>query len=155
MQRKIDERNKNLLKVAEWGKSVFEQFDTDKNGQLDKAELNDALRSLPRTKPKYAPPGTKFMSIGDMVSSMDTDGDGQVSLEEWLENISACAGLCAALFEHQVDGKLSAFKSLEQRKAALEGKLGTLDAASDEASKLQGQIDDLSRRIEAAGTSAS
>eukprot|EP01043_Picozoa_sp_COSAG02_P005367 COSAG02_NODE_144_length_34086_cov_65.390944_42_plen_121_part_01 len=35
--------------VEKWGKSVFEQFDTDKDGGLSVKELTRALKSLPRT----------------------------------------------------------------------------------------------------------
>ena len=38
--------------VAEWGLSVFRQFDTDKDGKLSNKELSRALKSLPKTKPK-------------------------------------------------------------------------------------------------------
>merc|ERR1719424_857957 len=74
LQKRIAERNTNLLKVQEWGKEVFTKFDTDNNGKLSNAELKAAMESLPRKKPKYAPPGTKFMSLGDMVAAMDADG---------------------------------------------------------------------------------
>jgi Ca2+-binding EF-hand superfamily protein len=157
LKKRIDDRNKNLFKVAEWGKSVFTQFDTDKNGKLDKKELNEALRSLPRTKPKYAPKDTKFMSIGDMVTSMDSDGDGQVNLEEWLDGISKCAGLCAALMENQVDGKIHAFKSLSIRKAAaeaavaaLEGKEGRTEEEEMELQEKQQLVATLTKKIDAA-----
>ena len=46
-----------LKTVAEWGASVFQQFDTDKDGRLSKKELVRALRSLPKKKPKTVPPG--------------------------------------------------------------------------------------------------
>eukprot|EP01043_Picozoa_sp_COSAG02_P074403 COSAG02_NODE_14882_length_1227_cov_0.945035_2_plen_200_part_01 len=52
-----------LPSVADWGEKVFQQFDTDKDGQLSKKELVRALRSLPKKKPKTVPPGTKFMAL--------------------------------------------------------------------------------------------
>jgi hypothetical protein len=39
---------------------------------------------------------------------MDADSDGQVDLNEWLESIASCAGLCAALAENQIDGLIPA-----------------------------------------------
>jgi len=63
-------------KIDEWGKSVFRQFDTDKDGKLSAKELTHALKSLPKTKPGKVPPGTKFQSVEAMISSMDSDNDG-------------------------------------------------------------------------------
>ena len=58
-----------------------------------------------------------------MITAMDTDGDKQISLDEFLQNISKCAGLCAALFENQVDGKLAGFRSLQKRADELENSI--------------------------------
>jgi len=89
--------------VKEWGEKIFNEFDSDSNGKLSNSELTKALQSLPRKKPKYAPPNTKFMTVDDMVSAMDADGDGMVDLTEWLDSISKCPGLCAALYEKSLD----------------------------------------------------
>ena len=56
LQAKIDEAAANQLKLDEWGRSTFEQFDTDKNGKLSPQELATALGALPRRKPKNIPP---------------------------------------------------------------------------------------------------
>jgi Ca2+-binding EF-hand superfamily protein len=66
----VNERTANQLQVKEWGETVFKQFDADGSGKLDSKELANALKGLPRTKPKYAPAGTKFMSVGDMVTTV-------------------------------------------------------------------------------------
>jgi len=89
-----------VKKIDEWGKSVFRQFDTDKDGKLSAKELTTALKLLPKTKPGKVPPGTKFQSVEAMISSMDSDGDGGVDENEWLANLSSCAGLYAALQEN-------------------------------------------------------
>ena len=88
------------VQVGEWGAVVFRQFDTDKDGQLSKKELGRALKSLPRTKPKNVPPGAKFMSVDAMIDAMDADGDGGIDEQEWLVNLTKCAGLAAALAEN-------------------------------------------------------
>lgn len=51
--------------VEKWGKSVFQQFDSNKDGKLSKAELTAALKSLPKKKPKTMPPGNEFGSAYD------------------------------------------------------------------------------------------
>jgi Ca2+-binding EF-hand superfamily protein len=110
LQAKIEEAAANQLKLNEWGRSTFEQFDTDKNGQLSPQELATALKALPRRKPKNIPPGSKFMSIEEMMDAMDADGDGAIDVDEWLSRLGQCAGLAAALAENVgEDGKLSNF----------------------------------------------
>ena len=99
-------------RIEKWGKSVFEQFDTDKNGKLTPQELNAALKSLPRKKPKTIPPGAKFMSLDEMIAAMDEDGDGSIDLAEWLSRLGSCAGLAAALDENvNADGEIANFKA--------------------------------------------
>merc|ERR1711969_385981 len=103
--------------IETWGKSVFEQFDTDHNGKLTPQELTAALKSLPRKKPKTIPPGAKFMSLDEMISAMDEDGDGAIDLAEWLSRLGSCAGLAAALDENvNADGEIAKFN--DQQAAA-------------------------------------
>jgi hypothetical protein len=104
------------VKVEQWGKSTFAQFDANSDGQLSKAELLAALKALPRSKPKTMPPGAKFMSVDAMVEAMDADSDGSIDLSEWLDNLHKCAGLVAALAENvNADGLLESYKPEEQR----------------------------------------
>lgn len=110
LQAKIEEAAANQLKLHEWGRTIFEQFDTDKNGKLSPKELATALKALPRRKPKNIPPGSRFMSIDEMMEAMDGDGDGSIDVDEWLTRLGTCAGLAAALSENvNEDGKLSNF----------------------------------------------
>ena len=123
--------------IKSWGKSVFEQFDTDKNGVLDNKELSRALKSLPKTKPTMAPPNAKYMSVEEMVTAMDADGSGGIDLDEWLSNLQKCAGLAAALADAVGDsGVVEKFRSFEQQKAKREKEIaelaGKMDTASDE-----------------------
>lgn len=115
--------------IATWGKSVFEQFDTDKNGFLDNKELGRALKALPKTKPTSAPPNAKYMSVEEMIAAMDADGSGGVDMQEWLSNLAKCAGLAAALAESVNDsGVIEKFRSFEQQKvrrcASVRGRAG-------------------------------
>ena len=103
--------------IEKWGKAVFEQFDTNKDGKLSNKELTEALKSLPKTKPKSAKPGAKFMSVEDMTKAMDENGDGETDLKEWLANLAKCAGLYAALIENvNEEGKV--VKAEEQKAEA-------------------------------------
>lgn len=95
--------------LYKWGSTVFDQFDLDKDGKLTNKELTAALKSLPKKRPKTMPKDAKFMSIEEMIKAMDSDGDGELDLDEWLRNLSKCAGLAAALSENVVDGKLPNF----------------------------------------------
>ena len=52
--------------VSKWGRTVFKQFDTDKNGKLDNKELSRALKALPKVKPVSMPAGAKFMSVEEV-----------------------------------------------------------------------------------------
>ena len=74
-----------------------EQLNIVFNLKLTPQELTAALKSLPRKKPKTIPPGAKFMSLDEMISAMDEDGDGAIDLAEWLSRLGSCAGLAAAL----------------------------------------------------------
>ena len=125
----IAEANKNALKLAEWGSTVFHQFDTDHNGKLSKKELNRALKALPKTKPKHVPPGAKFLSVEEMVASLDGDGDGEIDEQEWLDNLAKCAGLAAALAEN-VDafGKVASFRTFEEQYEKRKGQVAELEA---------------------------
>jgi len=89
-----------------WGTTIFDQFDIDKDGKLTNKELTAALKSLPKKRPATMPKDAKFMSVEEMINAMDANGDGELELNEWLRNISKCAGLAAALSENVVDGKL-------------------------------------------------
>ena len=144
--------------IDKWGKKVFEQFDTDKNGKLSNKELTRALKSLPKTKPQSAKPGAKFMSVEDMITSMDENGDGEMDLKEWLKNISKCSGLYAALIENvNEEGKVAAFRSFEEQKAKREGEVAELEkkgTRTEEEEKTlkeyKEQIEGLAKKIEEA-----
>ena len=153
--------------IQTWGRSVFEQFDTDKNGVLDGKELSRALKSLPKTKPTMLPPGAKFMSVDEMIAAMDADGNGTVDLTEWLDNLGSCAGLAAALAESVNEhGMVAKFRSFEEQKAkrekeiaALEGKLMTaspveMEAIAKEMQDYERQVESLAKKIAEANANA-
>lgn len=79
------------------------------------------LHSLPRSKPKE---GVKFVPFEEMLTTLDTDGDGTISLEEWVDNYSKLEGLKAAV-DQALDpetGKIVGYQSLEERLAVLQEK---------------------------------
>ena len=79
---------------------IFDQIDCDHTGSVSKKELQRLLKSLPRKKP--VPPeggwpggeAPKFVPIEGIVATLDSDGDGEISLDEWLENIAKLPGRC-------------------------------------------------------------
>ena len=141
-----------------WGKSVFAQFDTDRNGVLDQKELTRALKALPKTKPTMAPPNAKYMSVEDMIVAMDADGSGGVDETEWLANLSTCAGLAAALAENVGEsGVVDNFRSFEQQKAKREKEIAEMeakmmDAAPEELEKLAAEMAEYERQAASLAT---
>jgi len=139
--------------IKVWGRKVFEQFDTDKNGQLDKTELTRALKALPKAKPTTAPPGAKYMSVEEMIGAMDSDTDGGVDVGEWLANLEKCAGLAAALAEAVNDaGVVEKFRSFEQQKAKRESEIAELEgkmmtASIEETTKLAEEMEEYERQV--------
>ena len=101
--------------IEKWGVATFNQFDTNNDGTLTKKELSHALRSLPRKK-------FKIQSVEDLMANMDADGDGGLNLEEWLESITSCKGLAAAL-EKSVNaaGEVDGFRDPEKLQGAFAG----------------------------------
>lgn len=106
--------------VQTWGKSVFAQFDTDKNGFLSNAELARALKALP--------PGPMQGSIDDLVAKMDANGDGSLSVMEWLNNLAKVPALAFSL-DMVVDsstGTVTNFRSFAEQKAKREREVAAL-----------------------------
>ena len=116
--------------LARWGSSVFKQFDADGNGRLDGKELAAALKKLPMERPKNVPPGTKMMTVDQLIHALDSDGDGTVSMAEWLSNLSSCVGLAHCLTEiMDRDGNIPGF----------EGHTRASKPAADESTETVGQ----------------
>ena len=137
-----------LPSVRDWGEKVFRQFDTDKDGNLSKKELLRALRSLPKKKPKTVPPGTKFMSLNELVQSLDSDGDGGIDLQEWLDNLAACAGLAAAIAENINEvGEIPTFLSYEQQQAKLKTDVQEVESRETRTEEDELLLEDLKRQI--------
>lgn len=135
--------------ISKWGRTVFKQFDTNKDGKLDKKELTRALKSLPKTKPKSMPPGAKFQSVDEMITAMDDDGDGSMDIEEWLANLATCAGLATALAEAVNDeGKVANFRSFEEQKAKREKEVAALKAKESRTDEEEAEMKEYEKQIE-------
>lgn len=76
------------------GVLVFQQIDTDGSGSVDRKELQALLDQLPRKKPA---PGVEFVPFEQMLATLDSDKDGTISVEEWLNNLSKLPGLHMAI----------------------------------------------------------
>merc|ERR1719223_907488 len=59
-------------------KAAFEGLDTDKNGYVDKQELEQLMAS-------QGGPGVDQSKIDDFFKNFDANGDGKVTLAEWLD----------------------------------------------------------------------
>jgi len=129
---------------------VFKQFDTDRNGVLDKKELSRALKALPKIG--------GASSVDDMVNAMDENSDGVLTEEEWLRNLRQCAALASVLASVANDaGVVENFRSFEQQKAkrerevaALQAKVARTEAEDKELAECARQVASLARKIDEA-----
>ena len=139
--------------VAKWGRSVFEQFDTDCNGVLDKKELSRALKSLPPTPPLSLPPGSEQMSVDGLMKTMDSDGDGVISEAEWLTLLSKCPYLACALAETvNEQGLVPSFRSFRAQRAKREGEVAELEAKENRTEEDEALLVDYKAQIESLTT---
>jgi Ca2+-binding EF-hand superfamily protein len=135
---------------TKWAKSVFAQFDMNSDGKIDAAELKRAIKSLPIIVPRNAEQAQAMGSdLDELLSRMDSSGDGQLNESEWVENICKCGGLHARI-EAAIgaDGKVTAFEELEKQviDAWAKAVFAQFDANSDEkidAAELKKAIDSL------------
>lgn len=87
-----------------------------------------------------------------MITAMDTDGDGSIDLNEWLEKIATCAGLAAALAENvNGEGKIANFRSFEEQKAKREKEVKALEAKESRSTEEEAELVDYKRQIESLG----
>jgi len=84
--RRLFQQNPNLNE--EVATRVFQFFDSDGGGFIDTAELQEALRAL----------GFRCTHLGArlVIDSVDTDGDGVISLKEWLDLLRDSRAQCEA-----------------------------------------------------------
>ena len=130
----IESRKKQVKKlrangiVPSAGLCVYNQVDIDKSGSMDKAEFLGLLSVLK----KIFPGGVG--QIDKLLETLDTDGDGEISVKEWLDNLHKCPGLKAAL-QRDLDpatGRLKSFRTPRQQFAKL---LANIDRLEYDASK--------------------
>lgn len=137
---------------------IFNQIDCDHSGSVTLKELKRLIKSLPRKKPTPPPGGwpggspPPYMSIDDMFTSLDTNADGKISLDEWIENVSKddMVGLKAAI-DGALDpktGKIVGYQSLEQRLADLIEKRAPLAA---ELAAIDKQIESIKNSVGSTG----
>ncbi|KAK8532290.1 hypothetical protein V6N13_137674 [Hibiscus sabdariffa] len=63
---------------------IFKRFDTNGDGKISASELGDALQTLGSVTEE---------EVKGMMSEIDTDGDGYISYDEYLEFATANRGL--------------------------------------------------------------
>ncbi|CAN6993116.1 unnamed protein product [Brassica oleracea var. botrytis] len=63
---------------------IFKKFDTDGDGKISAAELEEALKKLGSVTPD---------DVTRMMAKIDTDGDGNISFQEFTEFASANPGI--------------------------------------------------------------
>lgn len=105
-----DERKTHEALLLRWATKVFDSFDTDKDGKLDAKELAASLQKLPKMRPFSLPPGTKMLTVDELIATLDGDGDQKVSKAEWVENLGKCVGLAHCLSDNMDEnGNLPGF----------------------------------------------
>jgi len=115
---------------AKPGIVLYNQIDCDHSGTVSRKELMRMLKALPRSKPKPPAGGwpdgvaPKFVPFEEMLTTLDSDGDGEISMEEWLGNYGKLAGLKAAVDQalDPATGKIQGYLSLEERLLQLKEK---------------------------------
>jgi len=83
-----------------------------------------------------------FVPFESMVLTLDSDGDGEISMQEWLDNLANLPGLKTAI-DACLDpetGKIIGYQSLEDRLAVLLEKKTTAEA---QLAKYNKQIDSI------------
>ena len=88
-----------------------------------------------------------------MLTTLDTDGDGEISLEEWVDNYSKLEGLKAAV-DQALDpetGKIVGYQSLEERLVQLHEKRKKEGATEEDVAKYTKQIESITGQIGSAG----
>jgi deoxyribodipyrimidine photolyase len=73
-------------------KRVFEQYDTDKNGLMDRKELAEALAGLGLAADRK--------EVGAIMAQIDTGGDQKISFEEFEAFISKLIGVTGHTHKH-------------------------------------------------------
>jgi hypothetical protein len=108
-------KQKELLDANLANIIVFNQIDCDHSGSVSASELKRMLIALPRhgrtVDDGKEPPFVPFESL---VETLDSDGDKNITLTEWLTNLQKLEGLVAAI-KASVDpatGKLAKCKLL-------------------------------------------
>jgi Ca2+-binding EF-hand superfamily protein len=122
------------------GVLVFKQIDTNGSGTVERKELQRMLRGLPKTKPKE---GVKFVPFDDMIAIFDSDGSGDIDLEEWVTNLDKLEGLKAAM-ESVLDpdtGRLTTYRSFGDQMAKEMGQIKKLEKSGGDADEIQKKKD--------------
>jgi len=124
-----------ILQVSMPAIIIFNQIDCDHSGKVSMRELYRLLRALPRNKP-IPPEGgwpngeaPKFVPPEEMIKIFDTDGDGEISVTEFVDNLAKLPGLQRAIETNTgPDGKIRTYVSLEERMANLSAEAEPLEA---------------------------
>jgi len=107
---------------------VFRQIDIDHSGKIDRKELLRVLKCLPKPELLEGEKAER-LSIDDIVTQLDSDGDGIIDEAEWLANLESIPSLKASV-EQAVDlttGKITGYRSLEEQLAKLNGNIAELE----------------------------
>jgi Ca2+-binding EF-hand superfamily protein len=103
--------------------SVFNQIDIDKSGTVSIQELKRLFYSLRKVYP------ASVEEIEKMLSTMDTDSDGEIDEVEWVRNLAKLPALKTALMK-DIDpdtGRLRSYRSKEDQLAKLLGNVERLE----------------------------
>ena len=112
--------------IGSAGITVFRQIDIDHDGTVSQKELLRVLKVLPRPKDVKGPK----MSIEDLASTLDVNGDGAISEDEWVAQIAAIPSLKASI-EQAIDpktGLIIGYRSLEQQLFKVQKQTADLEA---------------------------
>ena len=142
---KSDEELSEVLKAAMPAIQVFNQIDADHSGTVSNAEVHRLLRCMPRhTLAKKANMDLddsvgKQVSLEEMVSAFDDDGDGEIDLEEFVGHLEKLVHLREIIMGNidPVTGKLKGYLSIEAQIEELQSKALSWEIKAWEAAKIK------------------
>ena len=129
---KSDEEISAALESALPAIHIFNQIDCDHNGHVTKANVHRLLRNMPRhmmSKKDVQSEAGPVVSLEEMISAFDDDGDGELALVEFVRHLDETPSLKHIIMKNfdPATGKIKGYQSLEAQLEELQSKAQPLE----------------------------